>query len=181
MKIRSYLVSALVSALLGLILGELLMTRMFVLLQPALGSMTFSVVELIGVLLIDGPLACLTAFLLARRRPQVGPRGGMLAGAVFLMAFLLLIVFMIALRQFTDALDVFGLAAALATAVRTAREGFGPLFPIVPLTILAFDAIFCMLTGLVGFHLATGLVGAPKEKSCHVNANPIHIQPHCAG
>ena len=160
MKARSYFLNALVPALLGLVLGELLMTRQFALFQPVLGSMTFSVAEIFGAFLIDIPLACLSAFLFARKQPQVGPRGGMFAGAAFLTTFLLLIVLMVLIRQFTSALDVFGLSDATTIAVRTARDGFGGLFPILLLMILVFDYIFCMLGGLAGFHLATG--GRPQ-------------------
>jgi len=155
MKTRSYFVNALVPALLGLILGELLMARLFVLSQPVLGGMTFSVVEILGAFVIDIPLACLSAFLLTRKQPQIGPRGGILAGAAFLTTFLLLIALMILIRQFTSVLDVFGLSDATTTAMRTAREGFGGLFPVMLVMIFVFDYIFCMLGGLVGFHLST--------------------------
>ena len=156
MKIRSYFSSAILPAVFGLVLGELLMTRMFVLLQPMLGVMTFLTVEVVGAFLIDFPMACLSAFIFARKQPQAEPRDGILTGAAFVMTFLLFIVFMILLRQFTDAIDFFGLYESVSLAARSSLEGFGRIFPVMVLAFLAFEFLLCMTAGLVGFELASG-------------------------
>jgi len=156
MKVRSYFTSAILPAAIGLVLGELLMTRMFVLFQPVLGGMTFLTVEVVGAFLIDFPMDCLSAFIFARRQPQAGPRDGILTGAVFVITFSLFIGLMIGLRQFTIALDLFGLYESVSVAAWTAREGFGGIFPVVILTFLSFEFLICMVAGLVGFELAAG-------------------------
>jgi len=158
MKIRSYFTSAVLPAAFGLVLGELLMTRMFVLFQPVLGAMTFLTVEVVGAFLIDFPMACLSAFIFAGKQPQAKPRDGVLTGAAFVTTFLLFIVFMMVLRQFTNAIDVFGLYESVSLAARTSREGFGGIFPVMVLTFLAFEYLLCMMAGLVGFELAGGRI-----------------------
>ncbi len=60
-------------------------------------------------------------------------------------------------RQFTSALDVFGLSEATLAAVKTARVGFGGIFPVMLLMILVYDYMLCMLGGLVGFYLSQKL------------------------
>jgi len=159
MKIRAYFTSALLPASIGLVLGELLMTRMFVLFQPVLGAMTFLTVEVVGAFLIDFPMACLSAFIFARKQPQAGPRDGILTGAAFVITFSLFIGFMIALRQLTTAIDFFDLYASVSVAARTAREGFGGIFPVMILTFYAFEFLLCMAAGLVGVELAIGRSG----------------------
>ena len=159
MRARSYFISAILPAMAGLILGELLMTRMFVLYQPALGAMAFLTVEIVGAFLIDFPMAFLSALTFTRKYPQTKPRDGILTGAAFVTTFLLLIVVMIVLRQFTNAFDLFGLYESLSGAIQTAREGFGGILPVMVLAFLAFEFLICMTAGLIGFVLGSGRSG----------------------
>jgi len=156
MKVRSYFISAVLPAAFGLVLGELLMARMFALFQPVLGAMTFLTVEVVGALLIDFPMACLSAFIFTRKQNQAKPRDGVFTGAAFVTTFLLFIVVMMVIRQFTNAFDLFGLYESVTVAAQTSREGFGGIFPVVVLAFLAFEYLLCMTAGLVGFELAGG-------------------------
>ncbi len=106
-----------------------------------------------------------SAILFTWKHPQFSPRSGVLAGAAFVTTFLLWIVLMILLRQFTGALDVFGLSDALSVAARTAREAFGGLFPVMFLMILIYDCVLCMLGGLVGFYLSTDGLSRELKRS----------------
>ncbi|MCK2213275.1 hypothetical protein MF672_005615 [Actinomadura sp. ATCC 31491] len=152
----AHLVSLLLPGVLGLVLGEAFLRHQIEALQRALGSMTFIVVEALGALLIDFPLAFLSSLLYLALTPGTGPaREGMLAGARFLTTFLLLVALMAVLRRFTGRFDVAGLHAAVRTSIIAARDGLSWRFPLMMGLFLVADYLLCMLAGLLAYQTLT--------------------------
>ena len=119
-----YLVTSVVIGLAGLPLGPLVMTPAYVALQPQLGPMTLIAVEMLFALLIDFPLATLTAAVVTRVGRALSPWIASLALS-----------------------DVFPQAVAAASAQ------FGPVtFGLMGFMFVAFDYCLCLLGGIAGFY-----------------------------
>ena len=147
-----YLVTSVVIGLAGLPLGPLVMTPAYVALQPQLGPMTLIAVEMLFALLIDFPLATLTAAVVTRVGRAQDAAEGALAGVSFLTAFMVLIVACIAGSGLSPWIASLALSDVFPQAVAAASAQFGPVtFGLMGFMFVAFDYCLCLLGGIAGF------------------------------
>jgi hypothetical protein len=145
----------LVVGTLGLFLGPLIMTPAYRELQPALGGMTLTAVEMLFALLIDFPLAAIASAIICRLIRSHDPADGALAGAFFLLVFIALILVCLVFGGFYPPIGVLALNEVFPLAVASARSALGtPTLGTLLLAFSIFDFTLCALGGLAGYHVA---------------------------
>jgi hypothetical protein len=151
---KAFLVGAIIPGVIGLFLAETVMAIQFNVLQPILGGMTFLTVELFGAWLVDFPLSVVSGCIITRKTGASDAKVGVLAGAVFLTVFLILVACIGGgLHQLTTFFDVFGLGNAVLLAVQTAKQQLGVHLGVIMFMFMVSDYFLCMLGGMLGFHL----------------------------
>jgi hypothetical protein len=150
-----FIVVTLVVGTLGLFLGPLIMTPAYRELQPALGGMTLTAVEMLFALLIDFPFAAITSVIICRLIRARDPADGAFAGAFFLLVFIALILVCLALGGLYPPAGVLALSEVFPLAVASARTALGATtLGALLLTFLVFDFTLCALGGLAGYYVA---------------------------
>jgi hypothetical protein len=146
----------LVVGTLGLFLGPLIMTPAYRELQPALGGMTLTAVEMLFAFLIDFPLAAIASIIICRLIRAEDPADGALAGVLFLLVFVALILTCLLLGGLYAPIGVLALTEVFPSAVASALSALGgATLGVLLLAFLAFDFTLCALGGLAGYYVAT--------------------------
>jgi hypothetical protein len=153
-KALLFVVTLVVGAL-GLFLGPLIMTPAYRELQPALGGMTLTAVEMLFALLIDFPLATIASVIICRLIRSHDPADGALAGAFFLVVFIALILACLVFSGFYAPIGVLALNEVFPLAVASARTALGAAtLGTLLMAFLVFDFTLCALGGLAGYYVA---------------------------
>lgn len=171
----TFVVVALVVGASGLFMGPAIMTPAYRVLQPALGGMTLTAVEMLFALLIDFPLAALASVVICRVIHARRPADGALAGAFFLAVFIALIGVCLLFGPVSSFVNVLALGEVIPPAVASASAALGQGTLTLLLVMFGlFDFMLCTLGGLAGYFWATlyrresrdqvlSLVGAPAS------------------
>jgi hypothetical protein len=136
----------------GLFLGPAIMTPAYLILQPRLGGMTLTGVEMLFAFLIDFPLAAVASTIVcsvigARRSEE-----GALAGAFFFLVFALLILGCLVLAPLTPFVAWLALGDVFPGAVASARQVLGgPTLGLLLVAFVLFDLTLCTLGGIAGY------------------------------
>jgi hypothetical protein len=139
----------------GLFLGPLLMTPAYRELQPALGGMTLTAVEMLFAFLIDFPLAVIASAIICRAIRSSDAADGALAGAFFLALFVLLILACLLLGGVFAPIGVLALSEVFPVAVAAAGKALGRVtLAVLLIAFLVFDFALCALGGVAGYHFA---------------------------
>ena len=162
---RAFVVVALFVGVIGLFMGPAIMTPAYRELQPALGGMTLTAVEMLFAFLIDFPLAALASMVICRIIQARRPADGALAGAFFLTVFMALIVSCLVLGPVSSFMNVLALGEVFPPAVASASAelGQGTLALLLVMFVL-FDLVLCTLGGLAGYFWAGALPG--RRSTC---------------
>jgi hypothetical protein len=137
----------------GLFLGPAVMEPAYVILQPALGGMTLLAVEMLFALIIDFPLAALSSAVTCRIIRSDDPADGALAGALFLLVFLVLILTCIGLAFTGDMVASLALNDVFPPAMASATDALGSgTVALLMALLLGFDLTLCGAGGIVGYH-----------------------------
>jgi hypothetical protein len=151
----TFILVALLVGIPGLFLGPLIMIPAYHELQPALGGMTLTVVELLFAFLIDFPLAVIASSLICCLSRARQPADGALAGAFFLLMFVVLILACLILGRVSAPIGVLALDEVLPLAVASAVKALGAATRGALLfSFLVFDVALCALGGIAGYHFA---------------------------
>jgi len=155
---RTFVVVALVVGVVGLFMGPAIMTPAYRVLQPALGGMTLTAVEMLFAFLIDFPLAALASMVICWVIHARRPADGALAGAFFLVVFFALIGSCLLLGPVNSFVNVLALGEVFPSAVASASAalGQGTLALLLAMFVL-FDLVLCTLGGLAGYFWAGAL------------------------
>jgi hypothetical protein len=168
---RTFVVVALVVSVIGLFMGPAIMTPAYRVLQPALGGMTLTAVEMLFAFLIDFPLAALASVVICRVIHARRPADGALAGAFFLAVFIALIGFCLLFGPVNSFVNVLALGEVFPPAVASASAGLGQGTLVLLLVMFVlFDLVLCTLGGITGYFWATlfGREARDKVPSCAV-------------
>lgn len=153
---RAFVAVGLIIGVIGLFMGPVIMTPAYRVLQPALGGMTLTVLELMFAFLIDFPLAALASVVTCRVIHARRPADGALAGAFFLAVLIALISVCLVFGPLNSFVNVLALGEVFPSAVASASAelGQGTLALLVVMFVL-FDFVLCTLGGLAGYYWAT--------------------------
>lgn len=170
---RTFVVVALVVGVIGLFMGPAIMTPAYRELQPALGGMTLTAVEMLFAFLIDFPLAALASMVICwvihARRPAVGA----LAGAFFLAVFIALIGSCLLLGPMNSFVNVLALGEVFPSAVASASAALGQgTLALLLVMFVLFDLVLCTLGGLAGYFWAGALYGRERRDACTSTMTP---------
>lgn len=153
---RTFVVVALVVSVIGLFMGPAIMTPAYRVLQPALGGMTLTAVEMLFAFLIDFPLAALASVVTCRVIHARRPADGALAGAFFLAVFIALIGVCLLLGPVNSFVDVLALGEVFPPAVASASAALGQgTLALLLVMFVLFDLVLCTLGGITGYFWAT--------------------------
>jgi hypothetical protein len=153
---RAFVVVSLVVAVMGLFMGPAIMTPAYRVLQPSLGGMTLTSVEMLFAFLIDFPLAALSSVVTCRVVHARRPEDGALAGAFFLAVFMALIGVCLLLGPVSSFVNVLALGEVLPSAVASASAALGQgTLSLLLVMFVLFDLVLCTLGGLAGYFWAT--------------------------
>ena len=153
---RTFVVVALVVGLIGLFMGPVIMTPAYRVLQPAMGGMTLTAVEMLFAFLIDFPLAALTSVVTCRAIHARRPADGALAGAFFLAVLIALIVVCLLFAPLSSFVNVLALGEVFPAAVASASAALGQGTLALLLVMFGlFDFVLCTLGGIAGYFWAT--------------------------
>jgi|GEM_PF-2630153 len=161
----AFLVGAIIPSIFGLFLGETVMAVQFKALQPILAGMTFLTVEILGVFLIDFPMSVIAGCIIAKKTDISKSKYGIIAGAVFLTTFIIIVGIMGILHNFTTIFDVFGLGNAVILAAQTALQQFGFHLGVMVVMFMVFDYFLCMLGGILGFKIIQLVYPSDSKKT----------------
>jgi hypothetical protein len=150
---NAFLLGTIIPALFGLFLAEAVISVMFHALQPILVGMTLITVETLGAILVDFPLSVVAGIIIAKKIDTTESKYGVLTGAIFLSAFIVIVLCMGLLHNVTTFFDVFGLGNAVILAVQTAWKQFGFHLGVMMFMFLVFDYFLCMLGSMLGFKI----------------------------
>lgn len=150
---NAFLLGIIIPVLFGLFLGETVISVMFHALQPILAGTTLVTVETMGAILVDFPLSVVAGIIIAKKIGTTESKYGVLTGAVFLTVFIVIVLCMGILHNFTTFFDVYGLGNAVILAVQTAWQQFGFHLGVMMFMFLIFDYFLCMLGGMLGFKI----------------------------
>lgn len=150
---NAFLLGTIIPVLFGLFLGEVVISVMFHALQPILAGTTLVTVETLGAILVDFPLSVVAGIIIAKKIGTTESKYGVLTGAVFLTVFIVIVLCMGILHNFTTFFDVYGLGNAVILAVQTAWQQFGFHLGVMMFMFLVFDYFLCMLGGILGFKI----------------------------
>jgi len=132
------------------------MTPAYRVLQPALGGMTLTAVEMLFAFLIDFPLAALASVVTCRVIHARRPADGALAGAFFLAVFIALIGVCLLLGPVNSFVDVLALGEGFPPAVASASAALGQgTLALLLVMFVLFDFVLCTLGGLAGYFWTT--------------------------
>lgn len=153
---NAFLLGTIIPALFGLLLGETVISVMFHALQPILAGMTLLTVETLGAILVDFPLSVVAGIIIAKKignQESTESKYGVMTGAIFLTVFIVIVLCMGLLHNFTTFFDVFGLGNAVILAAQTAWQQFGFHLGVMLFMFLVFDYFLCMIGGMLGFKI----------------------------
>jgi hypothetical protein len=152
---RTFVVVALVVGAIGLLMGPAIMTPAYRVLQPPLGGMTLTAVEMLFAFLIDFPLATLASAATCRAIHSRRPADGALAGALFLAVFIALICVCLLFGPMNSLVNVLALGEVFPSAVASASAALGQgTLTLLLVMFVLFDFALCTLGGLVGYFWA---------------------------
>jgi hypothetical protein len=173
---RSFVVVALVVGVVGLFMGPAIMTPAYRELQPALGGMTLTAVEMLFAFLIDFPLAALASMVICWLIDARRPADGALAGAFFLAVFIALIGICLLLGPVNSFVNVLALGEVFPSAIASASAALGQgTLALLLVMFVIFDLVLCTLGGLAGYFWAGALYGREvrdQVPSCAVASAP---------
>jgi hypothetical protein len=144
---KVFVSSAAVTVVLAVTAVEVAFPTMLDVLSPALGAMTLVVVELLGAMLIDLPLAGLCGFIVARLVDGAQARHGIVAGVVFLTMLFCTVPVLIASNWVVPYSAMY---VAIRPAAQQARSGLGAAIPLYLVLFVLFDYLACAGFGAVG-------------------------------
>lgn len=153
---NALLLGTIIPALFGLFLAESVISVMFHVLQPILAGMTLVTVETLGAILVDFPLSVVAGIIITKKigiPESTESKQGVLVGAIFLTVFIVIVLCMGLLHNFTTFFDVYGLGNAVILAVQTAWQQLGFHLGVMMFMFLVFDYCLCMLGGMLGFKI----------------------------
>jgi hypothetical protein len=169
---RTFVVVSLVFGVVGLFMGPAIMTPAYRVLQPALGGMTLTAVEMLFAFLIDFPLSALASMVICWVIHARRPADGALAGAFFLTVFIALIGTCLLLGPANSFVNVLALGEVFPSAVASASAALGQgTLALLLVMFMLFDLVLCTLGGLAGYFWAGALYGA--EGRDQVPSSPI--------
>jgi hypothetical protein len=152
---RSFVVVALVVGVVGLFMGPAIMTPAYRELQPALGGMTLTAVEMLFAFLIDFPLAALASMVICWVIDARRPADGALAGAFFLAVFIALIGICLLFGPVNSFMNVLALGEVFPPAIASASAALGQgTLALLLVMFVLFDLALCTLGGLAGYFWA---------------------------
>lgn len=152
----AFVVVALVVGVIGLFMGPAIMTPAYRVLQPALGGMTLTAVEMLFAFLIDFPLAALASVVTCRVIDARRPADGALAGAFFLAVFIALIGVCLLFGPVNSFVNVLALGEVFPSAAASASAALGEgTLTLLLVMFVLFDFVLCTLGGLAGYFWAT--------------------------
>ena len=155
-NLRTFLVVALVVGVVGPFMGPAIMTPAYRVLQPALGGMTLTAVEMLFAFLIDFPLAALASVVTCRVIHARRPADGALAGAFFLAVFIVLIGVCLLFGPVNSFMNVLALGEVFPPAMASALAALGQgTLALLLVMFVLFDFVLCTLGGLAGYFWAT--------------------------
>jgi len=155
---RSFVVVALVVGVVGLFMGPAIMTPAYRELQPALGGMTLTAVEMLFAFLIDFPLAALASMVICWVIDARRPADGALAGAFFLAVFIALIGICLLFGPVNSFVNVLALGEVFPSAIASASAALGQgTLALLLVMFVLFDLALCTLGGLAGYFWAGAL------------------------
>ena len=153
---RTFIVVCLVVGVFGLFMGAAIMTPAYRVLQPALGGMTLTAVEMLFAFLIDFPLAALTSLVICLLVYARRPADGALAGAFFLAVFIALIGVCLLFAPVNSFVNVLALGEVFPSAVASASAALGQgTLALLLVMFVLFDFVLCTLGGLAGYFWAS--------------------------
>ena len=153
---RTFLAVGLVVGVIGLFMGPAIMTPAYRVLQPALGGMTLTAVEMLFAFLIDFPLAALASVVICRVIHARRPADGALAGAFFLAVFIALIGVCLLFGPVNSFVNVLALGEVFPSAVASASAALGQgTRALLLVMFVLFDLVLCTLGGVAGYFWAT--------------------------
>ena len=153
---RTFVVVALIVSVVGLFMGPAIMTPAYRVLQPALGGMTLTAVEMLFAFLIDFPLAALASVVTCRVIHARRPADGALAGGFFLAVFIALIGVCLLFGPVNSFMNVLALGEVFPSAVASASAALGQgTLALLLVMFVLFDLVLCTLGGLAGYFFAT--------------------------
>ena len=147
----AFLVVSLVVGVVGLFLGPAIMTPAYRILQPHLGAMTLTGVEMLFAFLIDFPLATIASVIVTAVIGATRVEEGALAGAFFFIVFVLMILACLMLAPLSPFINWLALGEVFPGAVASASGTLGtPTLGLLLATFVAFDLTLCTLGGAAG-------------------------------
>jgi hypothetical protein len=162
---RTFVAVCLVVGVIGLFMGPAIMTPAYRVLQPALGGMTLTAVEMLFAFLIDFPLAALASVVICRVTHARRPADGALAGAFFLTVFIALIGICLLLGPMSSLVNVLALGEVFPAAVASASAALGQeTLALLLVMFVLFDLILCTLGGVAGYFWATLFGRGARDK-----------------
>jgi hypothetical protein len=170
---RAFVVVALAVGVIGLFMGPAIMTPAYRILQPALGGMTLTAVEMLFAFLIDFPLAALASMVICWVIHARRPADGALAGAFFLAVFVALIGICLLFGPVNSFVNVLALGEVFPSAVASASAALGQgTLALLLVMFVLFDLVLCTLGGLAGYFWAGALnrAGVRDEVPSHAVA-----------
>jgi hypothetical protein len=172
-KPRTFVVVSLVVGVIGLFMGPAIMTPAYRVLQPALGGMTLTAVEMLFAFLIDFPLATLASLVICRVIHARRPADGALAGAFFLTVFIALIGVCLLLGPVSSLVNVLALGEVFPPAVASASAALGQgTLGLLAVMFVLFDLVLCTLGGVAGYFWSTLFGREPRDRAASPGGVP---------
>lgn len=142
-----FLLCSLVMSAAAMVAVELAFPPMFKMMRPALGGMTLVVMELLGAMLIDLPLAAVVGIMIAVWIKDADERHGIVAGFTFLTVITCSIFVFIAINQIFQFSAIY---KEITPVVAQARTKLGARLPVFILLFFIFDYFACAVFAKTG-------------------------------